>query len=59
MKRYKKKTKTSRMFIANPPRAITPSRVEDIYLNQLMVLRDPAEGMSAFLEKRTPAWKHR
>jgi len=35
------------------------SRVEDIYLNQLMSLRDPGEGLVAFMEKRAPAWKHK
>lgn len=34
-------------------------RAEDIYLNQLMNLKDPAEGMTAFLEKRSPQWKHK
>ena len=35
------------------------SKVEDIYLNQLMNLKDPGEGLIAFLEKRAPKWKHR
>lgn len=35
------------------------SRVEDIYLNQLMNLKDPGEGIVAFLEKRAPAWRHK
>jgi enoyl-CoA hydratase/carnithine racemase len=34
-------------------------RVEDIYLNQLMNLKDPGEGLVAFMEKRAPGWKHR
>lgn len=33
--------------------------VEDIYLNQLMNLKDPGEGLSAFLEKRVPNWRHK
>jgi len=35
------------------------SRVEDIYLNQLMSLKDPGEGLVAFMEKRSPSWKHK
>lgn len=34
-------------------------KVEDLYLNQLMSLRDPREGLVAFLEKRQPGWRHR
>ena len=34
-------------------------RVEDIYLNHLMVLEDTNEGLKAFLEKRKPVWKNR
>ncbi len=34
-------------------------KVEDLYLNQLMNLRDPGEGLVAFLEKRSPSWRHR
>lgn len=30
---------------------------EEIYLNELMRLHDPLEGLNAFLEKRRPAWK--
>ncbi|HQR36933.1 MAG TPA: enoyl-CoA hydratase-related protein [Blastocatellia bacterium] len=35
------------------------ARVEDIYLNQLMSLKDPGEGLIAFREKRAPNWKHK
>jgi enoyl-CoA hydratase/carnithine racemase len=35
------------------------ARVEDIYLNQLMTLEDPGEGMVAVLEKRAPHWRHK
>ncbi|MEW6363765.1 MAG: enoyl-CoA hydratase/isomerase family protein [Acidobacteriota bacterium] len=34
-------------------------RVEDIYLNHLMVLEDTTEGLKAFLQKRKPVWKNR
>jgi cyclohexa-1,5-dienecarbonyl-CoA hydratase len=33
--------------------------VEDIYLNELMKLEDPHEGLKAFLEKRKPIWKNK
>lgn len=32
-------------------------RAEEIYLEQLMRLHDPEEGLRAFLEKRRPVWK--
>jgi cyclohexa-1,5-dienecarbonyl-CoA hydratase len=34
-------------------------RSEDIYLNELMSLRDPQEGIEAFIAKRPPKWKHK
>jgi cyclohexa-1,5-dienecarbonyl-CoA hydratase len=34
-------------------------QTEDIYLNQLMSHKDPTEGVQAYLDKRTPVWKHR
>jgi cyclohexa-1,5-dienecarbonyl-CoA hydratase len=34
-------------------------QAEDIYLNQLMAHKDPSEGVQAFIDKRTPVWKHR
>jgi len=33
-------------------------KTEAMYLNELMQLADSHEGIAAFLEKRTPAWKH-
>lgn len=33
--------------------------VEDIYLNQLLNMRDPGEGLIAVMEKRAPRWKHK
>jgi cyclohexa-1,5-dienecarbonyl-CoA hydratase len=32
---------------------------EDIYLNQLMQLKDAVEGIEAFIAKRPPRWKHK
>ncbi|HKP84972.1 MAG TPA: enoyl-CoA hydratase-related protein [Blastocatellia bacterium] len=34
-------------------------RTEDIYLNQLMALKDSQEGIEAFIAKRPPRWKHK
>jgi cyclohexa-1,5-dienecarbonyl-CoA hydratase len=34
-------------------------RTEDIYLNQLMALKDAQEGIEAFIAKRPPRWKHK
>lgn len=33
--------------------------VEDLYLSGLMSMRDPVEGLGAFLEKRPPRWEDR
>ncbi|HWO02924.1 MAG TPA: enoyl-CoA hydratase-related protein [Blastocatellia bacterium] len=34
-------------------------RTENIYLNKLMILTDPQEGVEAFIAKRLPRWKHK
>ena len=34
-------------------------RTEAIYLNDLMRLEDPHEGLAAFMEKRKPVWRER
>lgn len=31
---------------------------EDVYLNELMQLKDPHEGLAAFMEKRKPIWEN-
>lgn len=35
------------------------SRVEHLYLHELMATEDAREGLAAFLAKRAPQWKHR
>lgn len=35
------------------------TRVEDLYLNELMKTEDAREGINAFMRKRKPAWKNK
>lgn len=35
------------------------TRVEDLYLNELMKTEDAHEGITAFMEKRKPAWRNK
>jgi enoyl-CoA hydratase/carnithine racemase len=35
------------------------TRVEDLYLNELMKTEDAQEGINAFMQKRKPAWKNK
>jgi cyclohexa-1,5-dienecarbonyl-CoA hydratase len=34
-------------------------QVESLYLDDLMATEDAHEGLAAFLEERSPAWKNR
>lgn len=33
--------------------------IERLYLEELMALEDPQEGLQAFIEKREPVWRHK
>ena len=33
-------------------------RIERIYLDELMATADAVEGITAFLDKRAPSWRH-
>jgi cyclohexa-1,5-dienecarbonyl-CoA hydratase len=35
------------------------TRIEKLYLDDLMTKQDPVEGLTAFMGKRPPVWKHR
>ena len=35
------------------------TEVERLYLERLMKTRDANEGLTAFIERRTPTWEHR
>ena len=50
-----------RATVAVTRRQILPhlDEVEKLYLEDLMGLADAHEGIAAFIEKRTPDWKHR
>ena len=48
-------TRATRAPLADDIRRRLPE-LERTYLHELMALRDPTEGIQAFLEKREPAW---
>jgi cyclohexa-1,5-dienecarbonyl-CoA hydratase len=35
------------------------SRAEELYMNEMMKTEDAQEGLTAFLEKRSPVWKNK
>ena len=49
--------KAVRAGLASRVRTELPA-LEAIYLNELMTTRDATEGLQAFLDKRSPAWRH-
>lgn len=52
-------TKRTLLATADRPRADALRVAADIYLEELMETEDAVEGLRAFLEKRTPTWRHR
>ncbi len=52
---------TKRAVRAGENRAYTPAlaEAESLYLRELTATEDMAEGIRAFTEKRSPAWRHR
>ncbi len=59
------KSSASLRFAARAARSVADAafldgltRLERLYLGDLMTLHDPTEGLQAFLEKRRPEWRH-
>lgn len=50
--------KRATMMVAREQILAHLDQAEKLYLDELMKLSDPHEGMAAFMEKRTPNWKH-
>ncbi len=50
--------KRATMMVAREQILSHLDRAEALYLNELMHLEDAHEGITAFLEKRAPSWKH-
>jgi len=54
-----RKAKDAFRAVVSPDFARGLDTAEKIYLKELMTGEDPAEGLTAFMEKRPPVWKHR
>ncbi|HEY6571772.1 MAG TPA: enoyl-CoA hydratase/isomerase family protein [Candidatus Eisenbacteria bacterium] len=52
-------TKKTLLATADRPRGEALRAAADIYLNELMATEDALEGLTAFVEKRPPAWRNR
>ena len=52
-------TKRTLRVTAPAPRHQALRAASDIYVEDLMSREDPVEGLGAFLDKRSPAWRHR
>jgi cyclohexa-1,5-dienecarbonyl-CoA hydratase len=52
-------TKRTLCETAAAPRAEALRAAARLYVNDLMRAEDPAEGLGAFLDKRSPVWRHR
>jgi cyclohexa-1,5-dienecarbonyl-CoA hydratase len=54
-----RKAKDAFRAVVSPDFVRDLDNAEKMYLNDLMTGEDPLEGLSAFMEKRPPVWKHR
>jgi enoyl-CoA hydratase/carnithine racemase len=52
-------TKRTLRVTAPAPRHEALRAAGEIYVEDLMSNEDPLEGLGAFLEKRSPTWRHR
>jgi cyclohexa-1,5-dienecarbonyl-CoA hydratase len=52
-------TKKTLLAAADRPRHDALRQASSVYLNDLMTTEDALEGLTAFVEKRTPAWRNR
>ncbi|HET9952470.1 MAG TPA: enoyl-CoA hydratase/isomerase family protein [Candidatus Eisenbacteria bacterium] len=52
-------TKKTLLAAADRPRRDALREAASIYLHELMATEDAVEGLTAFVEKRTPAWRNR
>jgi enoyl-CoA hydratase/carnithine racemase len=50
--------KKATMLVARGQILAHLEKAERLYLDELMTLSDAHEGVTAFIEKRAPAWTH-